>query len=202
MERLRFPAWGAVGGKPAQPFRCLFNKGRPDEKPLPKLDSFPIKKGDTVTMMMPGAGGYGDPYLRDPELVRRDVEWGFVARASAKRDYGVTISTKGTVDADATRRLRAGRVKGNVRAGFDFGPEREAWEAVFDDATMGEINCRLMALPRSARWETRRRLFTRAVPDMPLAGDKPFLAQVLANPDTIRARLFQVMDEILPQATK
>ena len=200
MERLRFPPYGAVGGKPAQPYRCLLNKGRADEKPLPKLDSLPIKKGDTVTMMMPGAGGYGDPYLRDPELVRRDVEWGFVGRSSAKRDYGVAITAKGAIDADATRRLRAVRVKDNVRAGFDFGPEREAWEAVFDDATMGEINRRLMALPRSSRWETRRRLFTRAVPDMPLAGDKPFLVQVLADPDAIRARLFRVMDEILPRA--
>jgi N-methylhydantoinase B len=202
MERLRFPAWGAVGGKPAQPYRCILNKGRADEKLLPKLDSFAIKKGDTVTMMMPGAGGYGDPYLRDTALVNRDVAWGFVGRRSAERDYGVIVADEGTVDEEATRRTRASRVKDNVRAGFDFGPEREAWEAVFDDATMGEICRRVMALPRSARWETRHRLFMRAVPDLPLAGDTPTLAHVLSDADAVRARLFRAMEEILPQTVE
>ena len=41
-----------------------------------------------------------------------------------------------------------------------------------------------------------------AVPDLPLAGDKPTLAQVLADADAVRARLHRAMDEILPQAAE
>ena len=47
---------------------------------------------------------------------------------------------------------------------FDFGPEREAWEAVFDDATMTELNALLMRLGTSARARRRREVFNRVVP--------------------------------------
>ena len=80
------------------------------------------------------------------------------------------------------------RVKDNVRAGFDFGPEREAWEAVFDDAVMRELNRCLYALPKSVRQDKRRWIFAQAVPDLPVAGATP-LAAVMGDPDAIRARL-------------
>ena len=96
----------------------------------------------------------------------------------------------------ATRRLRMTRVRENVRADFDFGREREAWEAVFDDATMCELNRRLFALPRSVRSEKRREVFARAVPDLPEAGVAP-VREVLADADAVRARLRQAMDEVL-----
>ena len=35
-----------------------------------------LEPGDRVTMDAAGGGGYGDPFTRDPEAVRRDVESG------------------------------------------------------------------------------------------------------------------------------
>ncbi|MDP6884327.1 MAG: hypothetical protein QF830_09330, partial [Rhodospirillales bacterium] len=164
-------------------------KGRADERSVTKIDELPIDAGDTITFLLPGAGGYGDPYERDAEAVRRDVELGFVSLGAARRDYGVAIGANG-VDAAATRRLRKGRRKAG--ADFEFGPEREAWESVFDDATLSEINRRLMALPRSARYETRRRLFESALPRIPVAGEAT-VASVLTNPEAARRRLAEAM---------
>ncbi len=189
MERLRFPAWGFAGGRPGAPFAAVFNKGRRDERRLTKIDELPIGAGDTVTFLLPGAGGYGDPLARDPEAVLRDVELGFVSRRAALADYGVAIGDNG-IDGAATRRRRQGRrTRG---ADFDFGPERRAWEAVFDDATVGEINRRLMALPRAARQATRRRLFEHALPHIPVAGVAP-VASVLEDPEAVRGRLAEAM---------
>ena len=193
MERMRFPAWGVMGGGPAAPFRAVRDRGRPGERALPKIDQFAVDKGERVTVMMPGASGYGDPCRRDPDAVRRDAENGFVSREAAEADYSVVLAADGAVDENATRRLRAARVGDNRPGDFDFGPERAAWERVFDDATMCALNRRLFELPRSARYETRRRIFEHAVPDLPAAGATP-LAAVLADAQAVRARFHAAMD--------
>jgi N-methylhydantoinase B len=68
-----------------------------------------------------GAGGWGDPLDRDPELVLRDVHRELVSREVARRDYGVVVAGD-AVDTAATEseraRLRAER--GPVQP-FDFG---------------------------------------------------------------------------------
>ncbi len=192
MERLRFPAYGVLGGKPGANMRGILNRGRPDEKELAKLDTLAVNAGDTVTFMMAGGGGYGDPYERDPERVREDVAVGFVSPEAAARDYGVAVDDDGDVDEAETARLRAARVKDNRHAAFDFGPQREAWESVFDDAAMGELNRRLMALPKAVRQNKRRWIIERTVPDLPLAGAGS-LADTIADPDGARGRLKDAM---------
>ena len=63
-----------------------------------------------------GAGGWGDPFERDPEAVKRDVRDGYVTIEGAARDYGVVIAgnpdedPEGLVlDLEATDRMRAQR---------------------------------------------------------------------------------------------
>ena len=194
MERLRFPPYGVLGGKPGEGMRAILNQGRADERKLTKFDQLPVNTGDTLTFMMAGGGGYGDPYHRDPDRVRSDVEVGFVSRQAARRDYGVVIDDDGAVDAAATAECRATRVKDNIRADFDFGPEREAWERVFDDETMCELNRRLFELPKSVRQDKRRWIIEQAVPDLPRAGAGS-LAHVLADADGARRRLKLAMAE-------
>ncbi|MDP6882512.1 MAG: hydantoinase B/oxoprolinase family protein [Rhodospirillales bacterium] len=189
MERMRFAPWGVAGGCPGRPQRAVYNLGRADERELGKIDQLPVKAGDTVSFLMAGAAGYGNPYRRPPNRVLADVEQGFVSRAGAARDYGVVITDDG-VDQGATKRLRATRGR---RAGFDFGRERRAWESVFDDATMLDLNRRLYSLPKSVRYETRRRIFAQAVPDLPAAGAGRSLADVLADPRAVRARLAKIL---------
>jgi N-methylhydantoinase B len=55
----------------------------------------------------PGGGGYGDPFTRDFELVRRDVARGYITADDAARDYGVVLAgDPPSVDRPATERLR------------------------------------------------------------------------------------------------
>jgi N-methylhydantoinase B len=192
MERLRFPPWGVAGAKPAAAFRCLLNRGRRDERVVTKIDELHVNAGDTLTILMPGASGIGDPYLRPPETVRADVEQGFVSRQGAASDYGVVIADDGAVDEAATGTLRSQNRRGNPRADFDFGREREAWEEVFDDETMLALNRRLAELPKSVRYETRRRIFEAAVPNLPMAGTGS-LAEAINNPNAARARLAEAL---------
>ena len=196
MERQRFRSWGTMGGKPSQPLIVIFNKDRPDDLTLAKIDELAVKAGDTLTLYMPGGSGYGDPYRRPPEKVGSDVVQGFVSRQAAESDYGVVIGDDGAVDAAATRRTRAARVRDNVHADFDFGPEREAWDAAFDDDLMAAFNRKLYALPKSVRGERRRRIFEAALPDLPPSGDPRFL-DVVKDPDAIRARFAAAIESLL-----
>jgi N-methylhydantoinase B len=54
-----------------------------------------LRKGDVVSFVLSGAGGYGDPRERDPERIRDDVRQGFVTPEGAARDYGHQPSTVG-----------------------------------------------------------------------------------------------------------
>ena len=65
-----------------------------------------IQKGDVVQLKTPGGGGYGDPLRRDPYLVLRDVQRGYISRRAAKQDYGVVIRGA-KVDWRATAGLRS-----------------------------------------------------------------------------------------------
>jgi N-methylhydantoinase B len=76
-----------------------------------------------VETALPGGGGYGDPFERDPQAVLDDVLNGYVTCDAAARDYGVVIrSRKGpdeqvsvpehfSLDQEATAALRANRPK-------------------------------------------------------------------------------------------
>ncbi|MEO8132616.1 MAG: hydantoinase B/oxoprolinase family protein [Betaproteobacteria bacterium] len=196
MERMQFSPWGYGGGRPAAPLRVIFNRERPDERELRKIDALAVKAGDTVTFLSPGGGGYGDPFTREVQAVLRDVTLGFVSHEAAARDYGVVIDADGTVDDAATTRLRSARPVADLSTSFGFCAEREAWDAVFDDATMRNLNARLYALPKQMRQPKRRQIFETAVPE--LKSDGPLsLSAALADPDAVRARLRRAIDGIL-----
>jgi N-methylhydantoinase B len=62
--------------------------------------------GDVISYLADGGGGYGDPFLRDPERVRADVIDGYVSREAADREYGVVLNDKLDIDQDATNARR------------------------------------------------------------------------------------------------
>ena len=65
-----------------------------------------IPDGDRLILMLPGGAGMGEPVERDPALVARDVRDGLVSAESARTLYKVAVHQDGTLDAEATRRLR------------------------------------------------------------------------------------------------
>ena len=191
-DRLRFPPWGVCGGRPGRPAEIVIDRGTRHERKVGNVDQIELRRGQTVTMLTPGAAGYGDPLTRDPQAVRDDVRRGFVSREGAAADYGVVLDARLDIDATATARRRR-RAGGAARQrhdtdSFDFGPERAAWERVFDDATMCDLNRRLFALPKPARQVVRRRIFAAAVGEIPRAGGVS-LARALRRPAALRARL-------------
>ena len=195
MERLIFTAWGYGGGMPAQPFRLILNRGKSSERVLRKIDSLPVDRGDTVTFMSPGGGGYGDPFERDPEAVVRDVRFGFVSKEAGIRDYGVCISDDGDWNRTETEILRARPRPSRSTTLFWHSADRAAWEAVFDDATMKRLNERLFALPKPARQKARRAFFEFIAPDLN-RDNRPPLAELLADSAGARARLEAAFDQL------
>jgi N-methylhydantoinase B len=89
LERARFAPWGLFGGGEGGMGSLVFNQGTPGERRLPpKLAGLRLVDGDTVTIVTPGAGGYGPPSERDRASVARDLAEGKMAAAVARDVYG------------------------------------------------------------------------------------------------------------------
>ena len=81
--------------RPAQPTHRRHRTGLLAAPATARLGLLPrtytVRAGDTLTMVVAGGGGLGDPRERDRDLVRRDVEEGYVSARSARDDYGLDI---------------------------------------------------------------------------------------------------------------
>src|SRR5512143_3272699 len=90
-DRQAFAPFGLFGGKEGAKGRFILNPDTPEEKPLKSKGMDKLKKGDIVSLRLPGAGGYGNPRERDTESVNLDVRDGKVSRAKAKEEYDVEV---------------------------------------------------------------------------------------------------------------
>jgi N-methylhydantoinase B len=84
-RRLSAP-WGLFGGHEGGKCRLAFSPG---VAPPLKAQGF-LGPGQSVAIITPGAGGYGDPRSRDPALVRRDLAEGKISVEVAREVYGLT----------------------------------------------------------------------------------------------------------------
>jgi N-methylhydantoinase B len=82
-----FAPQGVRGGKPGTPHRYTI-----EGKSVHAIGRSTLNASEKLVVILPGGGGYGDPKLRDPDSVRRDVRDGFVSSEGARRDYGVDIA--------------------------------------------------------------------------------------------------------------
>ena len=106
-ERTKISPWGLFGGKPGAKGEYLIKKADGRIVKLKSKCVIKMKRGDVLVIRTPGGGGYGDPLLRDPRLVLRDVLDDKVSIESAARDYGVVINPKDmSIDWRATEDLR------------------------------------------------------------------------------------------------
>jgi len=65
-----------------------------------------IPEGANLLLLLPGGGGMGDPVLRDPALVARDVKDGLVSVEAALNLYKVVVNADGVLDVPATEQKR------------------------------------------------------------------------------------------------
>jgi N-methylhydantoinase B len=89
-DRQKFSPWGLFGGKSGTPGRLAVNLGRRDERALPsgKTSGVILRPGDTLSVITPGAGGYGPAEARAREAVADDLRNDVISPAKALADYG------------------------------------------------------------------------------------------------------------------
>jgi N-methylhydantoinase B len=106
-DRLKLHPWGLKGGKAGGTVGSRIITAAGEEIPLPSKTTREVAPGSRIILQTAGAGGYGDPYSRDPEQVRQDVIEGFISIERAKEAYGVVLNAKTyEVDQTATRAER------------------------------------------------------------------------------------------------
>jgi N-methylhydantoinase B len=88
VERRSHPARGVLGGSPGSPAIVEWN-GRRDGYRFKGRNV--MRPGDRLVLRYPGGGGYGEPRDREPEVLRADVEDGFVSAHAAEGLYGTVI---------------------------------------------------------------------------------------------------------------
>jgi N-methylhydantoinase B len=84
--RLRTEPWGLAGGSKGTKARFVYERAGMG----PKDCKARLDRGSCVSIITPGAGGHGDPRLRDRDALRRDVAEGKVSADVARDVYGFT----------------------------------------------------------------------------------------------------------------
>ena len=108
MDHGRFGPQGVLGGKDGGVNRVRIERHGETYIPphLSKDQNVIVKEGDTIRVSTPGGGGYENPFLRNPELVKHDVQRGYYTTQQVKENFGVVLNFKGEIDEKATQKLR------------------------------------------------------------------------------------------------
>ena len=109
-DRFKHRPWGIFGGRPGASARAFLNPGTGREEVLPSKFMRRLARGDVFRAEMAAAGGYGDPFERDPEATAEDVRQGKMTVEHALREYGVVVHADGSAaDLSATSERRKGK---------------------------------------------------------------------------------------------
>ena len=103
---------GIAGGLAAPAHRLSIERADGSSHELDGNRMYTFNKGDRISIVSSGGGGYGNPMKRCPELVLKDVRNGLVSVEQARESYGVVIRvaepiSRCSLDENATRELRA-----------------------------------------------------------------------------------------------
>ncbi|KJF18269.1 hydantoinase B/oxoprolinase family protein [Acidithrix ferrooxidans] len=107
---LTYP-WGVNGGEPGMRSTKYLIRSNGSKEILPsKCDNVDVNVNDVLHYVTWGGGGWGDPLIRDPELVALELKRGLITVAGA-RNYGVVLNQDFSLDEDATAELRSQLLK-------------------------------------------------------------------------------------------
>lgn len=104
-----FPPFGVAGGTSGGANDVLWAGRNGDRHRLPNSFDVVLDDGEKLISHASGGGGYGDPLDRDPDLVARDAQEGWISLDRAEKVFGVVLHRQGlacTADRAATDRLR------------------------------------------------------------------------------------------------
>ncbi len=173
-DRFLVPPFGLHGGEPGAPARLLLQRAAAAD-PVPfdqalglaspsKFSGARLRRGDRISLITGGGGGFGDPYERAVRHVLEDVRDGLLSAAAARESYGVALVADGEdwrVDEQATDALRArsrppierGRPAEPVPPGAPSGLEAD--DVARAQALMASIRARIGADPCTTRCPKR-----------------------------------------------
>ena len=109
MDHGRFGPQGVLEGMDGGLNKVKIVQSRKSYIPLhlSKDQNILVQEGDSINVSTPGGGGYENPFLRNPELVLRDVKRGYYSIQQVKDFFGVVINElKLSVDFKETAKLR------------------------------------------------------------------------------------------------
>ena len=85
-DRFRFQPEGLFGGLPGAPALCTIERNGELIK-LQSKAATELRKGDILTVCTGGGAGYGPLLERPEDIVRADIEQGFISAAAAQDIY-------------------------------------------------------------------------------------------------------------------
>ena len=105
------PAHGVHGGKDGTLNKIMITYPDGKEYVCTSKDLITgVPKGTIYYQEAGGGGGYGDPYLRSAELVRKEVKNGIISVKKAKEEYGVVIDPETfEINWDETNKIRGNK---------------------------------------------------------------------------------------------
>jgi N-methylhydantoinase B len=115
-DRMKFQPYGLDGGEPARATRNFLVSGG-ETTDLPSKVTMSIGADTRIVHEQAGAGGFGDPYERDPERVAHDVWNHKITPDFARARHGVVVDGRsGHLDVAATEALRRARSTSGLAA--------------------------------------------------------------------------------------
>lgn len=107
-DRVKFHPYGLDGGEPGGLSRNYLEIDN-ERSAIPGKITRNVTGGALLIHEQAGAGGFGNPLLRDPADVREDFLDGKITAEFARKHYAVAFGPRGALDVAATAALRAER---------------------------------------------------------------------------------------------
>ena len=106
-DRMKIRPYGLAGGDEAGPAVNEITTREGNHVSLPSKINRKMDRGQLVRHVQPGGGGFGDPFMRDPQRVARDVWNTKISAGYARERHGVVVDPDtGELDEAATAVLR------------------------------------------------------------------------------------------------
>ena len=156
-DRSMFTGWGVAGGHAGPASSFLRNPDSAQVEDLGNTDVVALAPGDVIEITSAGSGGYGDPLLREPQRVLRDVMCGYVSVAAAREQYGVVIREDSVVE-DETGAARA-RLAQVDRKALRVSPMQNEFEQVWSRANYAALTACLRRVPVHWRFFIKHQMF-------------------------------------------
>ncbi|MGC8689569.1 MAG: hydantoinase B/oxoprolinase family protein [Thermoplasmata archaeon] len=109
-----YPPWGLKGGMPGPGNKVIIYKNGNQPMEIRRISADIFRKGDLLSILTSGGGGYGNPYEREPMLVFEDYRNGLITADEALHIYGVVIEND-KLNVEKTMENREKNIKGDKK---------------------------------------------------------------------------------------